>query len=208
MNKRYLIALSLILVTGLASFYLPKVKYTSPDVLSKLEIPKSFADWRGKDVELRKSDLEQNFISRIFARAYHNKYGESLLLLIIDAGNFHNPKICLGMSGSTIEELPSVPITVSGRTINPVLLYAAKNDDGTAILYWLCVDKKISDWKQHKWKQLIYSLFNKQRIGFMVRLEIPARSIILQSRLKLAQEFVNALLPALQQDQAEYIFGK
>jgi len=193
-----------------ASFGLPKVKYKSPDILSKLEIPQRIAGWRGKDVsqEINLKDERYNFIGEVFARAYFNKYGEKLLFLILDAGNFHNPKVCFGSSGFTLKELPDLKLKVLGRDFKARVLYAQKGQEGQLLIYWICIDRKIVDWTEQKIKQLWYSMFNKEKAGLMARLDIPAREETLDNSLKLAKEFISDISSKIPSEQADYIFGR
>jgi EpsI family protein len=210
MRKNLLISSILLAATILASFCLPKVKYTSPDIFSKLDIPLRMENWRGKDISdsLDTRDLRYNFISRVFARVYQNKYGESLLFLILDAGNFHNPKVCFGMSGATIKDMAPLELTAAGHTFKANCIITENKGESTMLVYWICINKKIVNWTEQKLQQLWYSMFNKQKTGLMVRLEIPVSNISLPSRLKLAQEFINDLIAVLPEEQSEYLFGK
>lgn len=210
-NIRYYIVIGLLLVTGFIAYGLPKVKYTSPDTLSKLTIPYRPAGWLSKDsshtLDLR--DLRYNFISKVFARTYINRYGEGLLFLILDAGNFHHPKVCFGSSGAKVMDIPDKEFRVGGRKITAHVLYSQKPGESQLLVYWICIDKKLTDWTGQKVSQLYYSMFNKQKVGFMVRLDIPcATPDRIENCLNLAQEFITAVYAELPQEQREYIFGK
>lgn len=199
----------LLLSTLVFSFGLPKPKYQSPDILSKLDIPYRFAGWAGKNAShlLNINDLRYNFISNVFARSYTNTYRENLLLLILDAGNFHNPKVCFGSSGSVITELPGLELETSKGIFKAHALFTQNGREGTLLVYWICINKKITNWTEQKIKQLWYSMFNKQKMGLMVRLDIPARKDTLDSSLKLAKEFILEISSKIPPEQAEYIFG-
>jgi hypothetical protein len=106
MRSKLIITIFLLTAAITASFALPKHKYTSPDILSKLQIPMSTANWRGKDIsdQLNAKDLRYSFISRIFAREYVNRYGQNLTFLILEtsitlksvmAAQALNQRICL-----------------------------------------------------------------------------------------------------------------
>lgn len=205
------VILILMLLCAIAAGYgLPKVKYTSPQILPKLAIPYIVSGWLGKDIAYQLNPDEQgnNFIAGIFARAYMNQYGEQLLFLILDAGNFHNPQVCLGSAGWTVKELPGLQLKVIGRGLQAHALYAQKGDEGQLLIYWICIDKKVVDWTEQKIKQLWYSLFNKEKVGLMARLDIPAREETLDSALKLAREFLLDISSRIPPEQAEYIFGQ
>lgn len=207
--NRPIFAILLLLCALAVSFILPKNKYKSPDILSKLDIPFSFPGWQGKDASnlFNPDDLRYNFISKIFARIYANQYKESLLLLILDAGNFHNPKICSRGAGSTITDLPNLELKTLNHTFQAQAIYIQKGNEGTLLVYWICINKKLVNWTGQKITQLLYSMFNKEKIGLMVRLDIPARKETLDTAYALAQKFVSEISEQIPAKQAEYIFG-
>jgi EpsI family protein len=208
--KRIILASTLLALTIVVCFALPKPKYRSPDILSKLEVPLATANWRGVDVsgQLNSNDLRYNFISRIFARTYVNRYRQNVTFLILDAGNFHNPKVCFSGSGFKPKELTDTPLMVNGRTFKATTVFFEKGPRSSLVLYWICIDKKQVNWTGQKLIQLWYSLTNKQKTGLMVRLEVPAQPETIDIALKLAQEFVSDIAPAIPKDQAELVFGK
>lgn len=209
-NKKHLIALALIILTAAGSFLLPKTKYHSPDILSKLNIPVNFYYWSSQDISntLNPNDLRYNFISRFFAREYTNKYRQKLSFLILDAGNFHNPKICFGSSGFKITDLPVQEIKINNRILKTHAAFYEKPGESYVIVYWICINKKTVDWAQQKLLQLTYSLFNKEKTGLMVRLDIPATAQTTDNALKLAKEFITQIAQEIPQEQADYLFGK
>jgi len=105
-NLKQIFVVAVIGIAILIAFALPKPKYQGLNILKQINIPTEFGQWSGKDVaqDLNINDDRYKFISDIFARTYTNKEGASLLFLILDAGNFHNPKVCFGSSGYTIKE--------------------------------------------------------------------------------------------------------
>jgi EpsI family protein len=191
-------------------FASPKAKYTSQINLTSIQVPYTITDWQGKDVakELNLEDERYNFVSEVLARVYANPYGESLLLLILDAGNFHHPKVCFGSSGFKIKELNDTEFHISNRILKAHTLYASKGNEGFIVVYWICIDKKIVDWTEQKIKQLWFSLFNKQKSGLMIRLDIPTREDRIEDSLKLARTFMADLTETIPPKQADYIFGR
>lgn len=211
MNKNRPLVIIVILTLAIgACFALPKAKYTSVKIVSKLNIPERMYDWKSQDFseKLNKDDLRYNFISDIFARLYINYYRENLLLLILDAGNFHNPKICFGASGYKIRELENLKINLDDKDFNAHALYMQKGDEGMLLVYWISIDKKIVDWTEQKWRELWYSLFNKKRTGLMIRLDIPTSPNNVENSLKLARSFIKDLSLKVSPRDAEYLFGK
>ena len=128
MKTRIYITTFLLLATIMVSFGLPKPKYVSPNILGKLDIPYSLSDWRSEDagqtINQQKGDDRYNFISEIFARIYGTNHRESLLFIVLDAGNFHHPKVCFGSSGYQIKELAdknnTVVMVTLQRRFNPI----------------------------------------------------------------------------------------
>ena len=217
MNKKAAVVITLVIITMLVSFALPKPKYTSPDVLSKLTIPESFDSWRSRDIsnEINTSDI-YNFVSRVFARQYIrpvyysllDKGAEGLTLLILDAGNFHNPKVCYGSLGYTIKELPDIDFDANGRKFKAAAVFFDKPGRGVLITYWIVIDKKQADWTQQKLIEFWSSLFGRKKVGFMCRLDIPATAGTTDRAEKLAKDFISGIAPLIPAEQAEYLFGK
>jgi EpsI family protein len=209
-NNKTLIALTLIALTAAASFLLPKVKYTSPDILGQLRVPEKFHYWTSQDVssQFNPNDLSYNFISRVLAREYSNKYKQHLTFLILDAGNFHNPKVCYASSGYKSRDLDVPPIKIKDRILKPNAVFFEKPGESYVIVYWITINKQAVNWTGQKLLQLWYSLFNKEKTGLMVRLDIPSTAQTTDLALKLAQEFISQLAPEIPSDQQDYLFGK
>jgi hypothetical protein len=131
-----------------------------------------------------------------------------LLFLVLDAGNFHNPKVCFGSSGFEFRDLEKLKIKSNASTFEAQTVYMKKASEGQLIVYWLCIDKKIASWSKQKVIELWSTLLNKKKSGLMVRLEIPANEENLPSAIKLAYGFILELKNNLTAQDAEYIFGK
>ncbi len=199
----------LIVLTMTAAFVLPKPKIERPDIVSKLTIPSVLAGWQSKDVSMQ-IELGQYITSRnqVFAREYVGPSERSLLLLILNAENFHHPKVCIGGAGYSALDMDDIQINLPGHTFKANAVYFKKNDDGFLTLYWICIDKKRTDWTKQKFIQLWYSLFNKQKTGLMVRIDVPASSDEIVSSVKIVQEFLALITPQIPPEQADYLFGK
>ncbi len=195
----------------LLCFAFPKPKYESPDIIGTLDIPHAMRDWRSKDMA-QELDLKQDdrykFISNVFARLYGNRYGENLLFLVLDAGNFHHPKICFGSSGFRMRELDDTEFSIGNRTFKAKTLLATKGSGGFVVIYWMVINKQRVGWTEQKFQQLGYQLFNKEKIGVMGRLDIPAQGGNTGLAINLAQKFIRDLSRSLPEDDAEYMFGK
>jgi len=206
---KFWIVIILLLSSIIYCFAFPKAKYVSTNILPQLRIPYKMAGWQGKDIteELNLDDERYNFISQVFAREYVNSYGENLLLLILDAGNFHHPKVCFSSSGFKIRELNNPEFHILNRKFKGHCLYAQKPTEGFLVIYWICIDKKIVDWTEQKIKQLWFSLFKKERVGLMIRLDMPTREGKIESSLTVAKDFIDDLSQTLASEQVDYIFG-
>jgi EpsI family protein len=209
MRKPVLISVFL-LATIAVSFLIPRPKYTSLNILAELKIPAEFPGWRSIDVskQLNLQDDRYNFISDVFARLYQSRKGDQLLLLILDAGNFHNPKVCYTSSGFTVKELGDVDFKAKNTAFKANALLMERQNAGMNMFYWLCINKKIVDWTGQKMIELWSSLSNKKKTGLMVRLEIPAKTKNKEEALALGRDFIHALSRSLATEQKEYLFGK
>ncbi|MCA9399083.1 MAG: EpsI family protein [Candidatus Omnitrophica bacterium] len=209
MKRAVLISIMLIL-TMVISFLVPKPKYEGTNILDNMNIPKSFPGWRSYDIskELDLKDERYNFISDAFARVYLNRKGEAVLLLVLDAGNFHNPKVCYTSTGFNVQELEKVRFDLSSTSVDANALYMERQESGMALLYWLIIDKKPVTWTQQKVLELWSSLFNKKKTGLMVRMEIPLNKGRTQEEaLALSREFIQSLNQSLTTEQKSYLFG-
>jgi len=206
--KPYLVIL-LITIAIVYSFALPKKKYSGTDILSQLKIPYRLDTWQGADVEqgLDLEDKKYNFISQTIEREYINAAGKNLSLSIMNADNFHNPKVCSNAAGFKVKELNDVELKVANRTIRTNAIYAQSGDEGYLLIYWMCINKDIVDWTEQKIKQLWYSLFNENKIGLMIRLDVPTDEDNIDDAHILANDFITALCNTLNQDDLDYIIG-
>ncbi|MFA5339239.1 MAG: exosortase C-terminal domain/associated protein EpsI [Candidatus Omnitrophota bacterium] len=217
-SSKAIIVITLIGLTMLVSFALPRPKYESPDILSKLEIPASFGAWRSRDAssQVQTGGDVYNFVSRVFAREYArpayisllDKGYEGLLFLILGAGNFHNPKVCYGSSGYKTTDLPDIEFDANGHRFKASAVFFDRPGKSVVITYWIVIDKKQAGWGQQKIIELWSSLLGKKKAGFMCRIDIPATADTTDKAVNLAKSFISAIAPFIPQDQAEYLFGK
>jgi EpsI family protein len=212
MNRRNAyITIAVLLLTIVIAFCLPKPRYESPDIFSLVSIPERLPEWVSKDVsgELNTKDDRYRFISDIFARNYFNTLGrESLLFMMLDAGNFHNPKVCFGASGFKVEDLGMLELDAQGKMFQAYAVYAGKDGEGTLIIYWITINQSIVNWTEQKLQQFWYSILNKQKIGLMIRVDIPTKEDRIESSLLMARRFVRTLAAELPEEEFNYIFGK
>ncbi|MCF6156577.1 MAG: EpsI family protein [Candidatus Brocadia sp.] len=208
-NKKGLITIIILLSAIIYCFGFHKTKkYESLNILSELKIPLEISGWQGSDVEQEwNKNEEYNFISQALDREYVNMDGKNLFLLILDAGNFHNPKVCVNGSGFKVIELNDSEFHVLNRSFQAHSLYAEKDADRFLIIYWICIDKNIVDWTGQKIKRLWLSLIDKKSAGLMIRLDIPTKEDSIEDAFRLAKEFIADFGQAISPEQAGYIFG-
>jgi EpsI family protein len=209
-KTRYLSILLLITLAGYLSYGIPRTQYRSPDFVSKLTIPTEINSWKSRDIstDFKTSDKRYFFINKIFARQYANDLGDSLLFLVLDAGNFHNPKDCFGLSGYTVNPLEDITLETAGHKFKAHVLHMEKGRDSVLVIYWMTIDKKPVGWIAQKFIQLFYSMAHKQKIGLMGRLEVPVPTGNVENATGLAQHFIRQIGPGIPEEQADYLFGK
>lgn len=207
------IVILFLISASVLSFAFPKAKYEGTGFISKLKVPLILINWVGEDVskELNVKPGEGifNFISEVLAYQYINKQGEKLLFIILDAGNFHHPNVCFTSAGYKIKELEDKEFNVMGRTLKTHTLFTEKGKDNFLSFYWIVIDKNIAhEWVEQKLKQLYFSLLNKQRVGLMVRIDIPTTEDNIRDAMTIAEDFIINLSKTIPQEKAGYIFGK
>ncbi len=192
--------------------FFPKAKYEAKSVVLKImeSIPLKIEEWQGRDIEV-KEDLKgeiYNFIGKILVREYFNfKFRTSLFFICLDAGNFHYPKVCLKGSGFTTEELTPVEFKINSSKIKAHLVYFYNSKQKFLSIYWICINKRVlHTWTEQKIRQLFYSLFNKKRVGLMIRIDTPLVKDI-QTTLNIVEDFLKKLYNNLPKEEKEYIFG-
>ena len=150
-----------------------------------------------------------NFISDFLAYQYVNKQGETLTFIILDAGDFHHPKVCFTSAGYKIKELNDTEFNITGRTLKTHTLFTEKGNETFLSFYWIVIDKNVThEWIEQKLKQLYFSLFNKKRVGLMVRIDIPTTKDNIKNSMTIAKDFISNLNKALYNNEADYIFGQ
>ncbi|MFO0795115.1 MAG: EpsI family protein [Candidatus Brocadiaceae bacterium] len=209
-NYRVLIVNIILLSALIYSFGFSKPKYESANILSQLQIPYDIGEWRGEDTDQSWSvdDERFNFISGMLQRKYNKANDQSVFLTILDAGNFHNPKVCSNSSGYKVKELNDLNLILLNRNLKAHAIYADKENEGYLIIYWICINKDIVNWTEQKIKQLWFSLTNKKNAGLMIRFDVPCDENSIPDSLKLCEEFILNLSRTLSLDEAEYIIGK
>ncbi|RJQ56203.1 MAG: exosortase-associated EpsI family protein [Nitrospiraceae bacterium] len=212
-KRKTFIVIFLLISTVLSSYIIPETKYTGTKFISELKIPLTFPGWNGKDVtgalNINYEESTYNFINDALGYQYINQDGKSLLFIILDAGNLHNPRVCFTNSGYMINELEDTEFTVSNRTFKAHALFTQNGGNSFLSFYWVIIDKNIAnEWIENKIKQLYFSLFNAKRVGLMVRIDIPANEHEIEEAIIMGNEFVHDLSLSLESTQSDYIFGE
>ncbi len=195
-------------------YFLPRAKYTGKAITAKVleSIPINSQKWQGKETKDIGDNLEgevYSFISRIFVRQYVYTANpeQYVFLVVLDAGNFHYPKVCFKGAGFDSEELPPREINLQSSRIKVHLVLSKKKNEQLLSVYWICIDKKIvPTWAEQKLKQLYYSLFNRERVGLMIRVDVPLTKNI-EEAFDIAEEFLNDLYNVFPLDYRDYIFS-
>lgn len=212
-SKKTLMVIIMLILAILISYSLPKAKYTGTGFISELKIPKEISGWTGRDVTkevgLNLNEDKYDFVSGALAYQYVNREGKSLLFIILDAGNFHHPKVCFTGAGFKIKELPDTGFHLPKHDLKTHTLFTQRGRDNNLSFYWIVIDKDVAhEWIEQKAKQLFFSVFGKKRVGLMVRVDIPAEEEHIENAKILAKEFISDLNQMLKPGQAEYIFGR
>ena len=203
------VVICLLIGAAIYSFAFPKPKYKGINSFSELAIPYTIKDWQGTDVVLKENlnETKYNFINQVFKRKYINKENK-IYLTLLNAGNFHNPKVCSSSAGFEIKEVDNISFNMSNRTFKIDCLYAKNSSYGYLICYWICIDKNIVGWTKQKIIELYYTLINKNKMGLMIRLDVPCKEENIVEASMLVKMFVEDLFQSIPMVQAEYLFGR
>ena len=192
-------------------FFTPKNKYKSKNKAVGIlkSVPLNFGGWEGKAVKIAKNELKDdfyNFISGIFVIEYKNsKKEENLRLIIVDAGNFHYPKVCFKGAGYKVKNFNMENLKIKGKRIKVFSQLNIKEKEEILTVYWIVMDGAVvKSWGEQKFKQFFYSLFNKKHIGFMVRIDIPYKG---KKTVSCINNFLNSLYDAFPDENRKYVFG-
>ena len=205
-----LIILGGLILSLINTYLLPRSRYQSKSITKQIldSIPLSLTDWKGKAIDSKINIDSQiyTFLHDIKAIHYASRKG-NLLFIVLDAGNFHYPKVCFRGIGFKTEELPARELTINGHKIKIHIMHSFKPSLECYSFYWICIDKKVvPTWIEQKIKQLFYSLFNKKKVGLMMRIDIC--NCNLEKSLAIAKDFLIDLQQHIPSVFKEYIFGE
>lgn len=199
------------LVAALAFAYgTPRPKYQSTEILKTITLPDKIGQWKGEDVK-QQVNLGQNqyfFIDDIKTKKYVNTEGMTIYFTLLDAGNFHHPRLCFSGAGYTPQDLPDTYFETYNAKFSAPTLFFKKTGQDTLVVYWLCINGERMDWTGQKFKEFWFTLWGKKKTGFTVRLDIPVTEQNIKPALIYAQDLVKTLSRGMPREKAEYIFGK
>ena len=210
LQQRPLLLIFLLIITIVMAYGTPRPKYQSTDILQTITLPDKIGNWSGEDVKQQVNLGQQQyfFIDDIKTKKYVNAQGMTIYLTLLDAGNFHHPKVCFSGAGYTAQDLPDTYFETSNATFLAPTLFFKKTGQDTLVIYWLCINQRRVDWTGQKLKELWFSLWGKKRTGFTVRLDIPVTEDNIKPALIYAQDLIKTLSQSLPKTQADYIFGR
>ncbi|MBF0571945.1 MAG: exosortase-associated EpsI family protein [Candidatus Omnitrophica bacterium] len=205
-----LVATCILAVSVALAFGVPKTKYQGTDIISSLNLPHTMPGWSSEDIsdEIKQNGQSMNFLGHVLVREYDKDNGPLLYLFILDANNFHHPKTCVGGAGFDAQDLKDIEFKLPYHTLKAKAIYFQKQDEGFLTVYWICINKKQVDWTNQKLTQLWYSLFNKQKPGIMVRIDITAPKDQIAQASQTIQELLTDLSAQIPPEEQEYLFGK
>ncbi|GBE16484.1 hypothetical protein BMS3Abin15_00301 [bacterium BMS3Abin15] len=212
-NRKAYIVIFLLITAIIIIHTVPQVQYTGTNFISKIKFPEKFAEWKGRDIsdvlDINLEEAQFNFINDAVAYNYIDSHGNNLIFIVLDAGNFHNPKVCFTSSGYELKDLEDTDIPLIDRTIKAHTLLTEKNGKSTLSFYWIVIDKNIADdWIEQKFKQLYFSILNKNMIGLMVRLDIPLQGRKVEDAIALGKQFYYDLQQSIEPQHVDYLFGE
>lgn len=211
LKNKTLIAIILSVVTFSISYSTPpKLKYASTNVLKKIDLPMTAGDWRGENVDLKLALGEGllAYIGDIIMRKYINSKKQSVYILMMDAGNFHHPKLCFSGSGYTAEDLQDTLLKLPYTEFKASTVYFKKEKADTLSVYWMTIESQRVGWTGQKVKEFFYSLTGKKRTGIITRFDVYTPESRVNSSLVAVKDLVTALSSNMSREQAELIFGK
>ena len=219
-----LIIIAIILISIVASFGLPKIKYQSFDIIEYLNIPLLIGDWSGKPLPNNEKKIKKwDFINKSKQFHYYKIYGPYLYqyysfkrkdgaqiyFSLLNAGNFHNPKNCYTGIGYKPRYDGTYNIIMGKKTVLQFDSYLMlKKNNHLLTTYWMCVDGKRVNWLELKLNELICSLTNKESINVLTRIDVPTNPKNTEKALAVTKEFLRDLYGILDKNKSVYVFGK
>ena len=138
-----------------------------------------------------------------------NKDGGEVFLSLLNAGNFHNPKICYTGIGYKPRYEGEYNIILGKKTALRFDSYLMlKKNNNLLTTYWMCIDGKRVNWMEQKVSELICSLTGKKTINILARIDVHTNPGNTDKALAVTKDFIRALYEKLDKNKTAYIFGK
>jgi len=212
-RQKSIIVIAILILTVVLTYTLPRARYRGSGFISGLNLPVNLNGWQGRDItDHLNLNFDKNwnkFISEALVYTYKHENGSRLVFIILDAGNFHHPNVCFTASGYEIQEMDDTIFSLDTRSIKAHTLLTERKDQKNVSFYWIIIDGQVvENWVGQKIRQLYYSLFNRKRVGLMVRIDIPTLTQDVAVARNVAQQFISELSRKIEKEKADFIFGR
>lgn len=194
-----------------------KLAMEQEKLLLEQVVPKQFLDWKITEMAAPLVNPQtEEAINRIYAqtlsRVYVNSKGDMIMLSIAygedqsDAVGAHLPEGCYGGQGFAISQIKRTHISTPYADIPAVRLLATKGNRVEPITYWLRTGGQVAhpDWDTKRLK-LSYAFKGFIPDGLLLR--VSSLTDDADAGYLLQQQFVDALLASLSQEQRLYLIG-
>lgn len=209
-NNRIILAI-LLVVISLSWIYVFKKNqtYQAAGIFQKLDLPRQIDGWNGQEV---KQDLQlgQGLFSYIGAYQmlkYKHQDGRIIFVTLMDAGNFHHPKLCFKGSGYVAQEHANTLLNLQHKTMSVETTFFKKPRENTLVIYWLTVNQHHVNWTEQKAWDLLFRLLGKKREGLIVRIDVLTGSQGVNQSIEAVKDFTRSLSEHVDENTRLYLFG-
>jgi len=205
-KTRYLIVLSLLLLTSIYVFF--NSFSSSQSALVEVEkIPLSVYNWSGKKIAIDKEIFDILGTNSVIMRDYKNLEGKIVWLSIVyypdNRVGFHHPESCYGGVGYTIINDRVETIKIQGEKpciIQAKVLHYRRGDKEKLIVYFFEAGDFITpNYLKLRKRMMLNQVKFKRHSGAMVRFSTPILSGNRDEAFTTLKEFMSRLVPILHQ---------
>ena len=205
-KTRYLIVLSLLLLTSIYVFF--NSFSSSQSALVEVEkIPLSVYNWSGKKIAIDKEIFDILGTNSVIMRDYKNLEGKIVWLSIVyypdNRVGFHHPESCYGGVGYTIIDDRVETIEIHGEKpclIQAKVLHYRRDSIEKLIIYFFeAGDFVTPSYLKLRGRMMLNQIKFKRRSGAMVRFSTPILNGNADEAFTTLKEFMNELVPILPQ---------
>jgi EpsI family protein len=210
-KAKSLIIIAIIFITILVSFYSPKIRYQSFDILEYINMPLSIGNWLGKELPNKDEEEKKAFTYINKSKQYYfwKKDGSEIYFSLLNAENFHDPKVCYTGIGYKPRYEGTHKINLSKSTTLQFDTYLMLKKNNTLLTtYWMCINGKNVNWLELKLNKRIYALTNKESINVLTRIDVPTNPKNTEKALAVTKDFLRDLYRILDKNKSVYVFGK